>query len=77
MSGSTIEKPGVGNIVIKTAEQICIMQEANQIVAEILATVEKSVDIGITTWELDRIAEDHCQKMHANTRIQRIPWLSE
>jgi methionyl aminopeptidase len=65
VSGSTIEKPGVGNVVIKTAEQICIMQEANQIVAEILATVEKSVDIGITTWELDRIAEDHCQKMHA------------
>ncbi len=41
------------------------MQEANQIVAEVLSILEKSVDIGISTWELDKIAEDHCHQMKA------------
>ena len=65
MSGSTTDKPGCGNIVIKTADEINIMQAANQIVAEVLTILEKSVEIGITTWELDKIAEDHCYKRQA------------
>jgi methionyl aminopeptidase len=65
VSGSTTDKPGCGNIVIKTADEINIMQAANQIVAEVLTILEKSVEIGITTWELDKIAEDHCYKRQA------------
>ena len=41
------------------------MQEANQIVAKVLTTLKKSVDIGITTWELDKIAEDFCYRLKA------------
>ncbi|MFH0782072.1 MAG: type I methionyl aminopeptidase [Pseudomonadota bacterium] len=52
-------------MVIKSADEIFIMQEANQIVAAILTEIERSIDIGITTWELDRIAEELCYKMHA------------
>jgi len=51
--------------VIKTADEIFIMQEANQIVAKVLTTLKKSVDIGITTWELDKIAEDFCYRLKA------------
>jgi methionyl aminopeptidase len=65
VSGSTTERPDSGAIVIKNADEICIMQEANQIVAEVLTVLKKSVDIGISTWELDKIAEEHCFKMKA------------
>ncbi len=57
---STSEEPK--SMVVKNAEQISIMQEANQIVAETLSLLKKNVDVGITTWELDRIAEDLCIK---------------
>jgi len=63
--GSTSEKPDSGAIVIKNADEICIMQEANQIVAEVLTILKKAVEIGISTWELDKIAEEHCYKMKA------------
>lgn len=65
MSESSLDKPGCGNIVIKTADEILIMQEANQIVSNVLISLKNYVDIGITTWELDKIAEDCCYKMHA------------
>jgi methionyl aminopeptidase len=65
VSGSTTERPDSGAIVIKNADEICIMQEANQIVAEVLTVLKKSVDIGISTWELDKIAEEQCFKMKA------------
>ncbi len=51
--------------MIKTADEIAIMQEANQIVSGILTDLQKSIDVGITTWELDKIAEDRCYRLHA------------
>jgi len=60
---STSEEPK--SMVVKTAEQISIMKEANQIVAETLTLLKKNVDVGITTWELDKIAEDLCVKRNA------------
>lgn len=59
------EKSGNTSIIIKTADEICIMQESNQIVASILTELKKSVDIGISTYELDSIAEDLCLKFKA------------
>jgi methionyl aminopeptidase len=49
-----------GNIVLKTADEILLMQEANQIVAETLALMQKTVEPGISTLELDQIAEQLC-----------------
>jgi len=49
-------------MVVKTADEIHIMHEANQIVAETLTRVRRSVDVGITTWELDMIAEECCAR---------------
>jgi methionyl aminopeptidase len=41
------------------------MEEANRIVAEVLVMLQKTVEPGITTFELDRLAEDLCQKRKA------------
>ncbi len=49
-------------VIIKTPDEIALMREANQIVAEALLKLEQTVEPGISTWELDKIAEDHCLK---------------
>ena len=51
--------------MVKKSEEILIMQEANQIVAETLAMLAKVVEPGITTYELDRLSEDLCAKRKA------------
>ncbi len=51
--------------MIKTADEILIMQEANQIVSEILTALQKTLDVGISTWELDKYAEEQCYRLHA------------
>lgn len=48
----------MGRIIIKTAEEIEAMRYAGQILTETLDLLEKSVRIGISTLELDKIAED-------------------
>lgn len=45
-------------IILKINNQIKIMREACQIVKETLDLMEKSVRVGITTKELDKLAED-------------------
>jgi len=49
-------------MVVKNGDEIRIMQEANQIVAETLTRIRQSIDVGITTWELDKIAEESCAR---------------
>ncbi|MCB2215037.1 MAG: type I methionyl aminopeptidase [Desulfobulbaceae bacterium] len=41
------------------------MAEANRIVAEVLVMMQKSVEPGISTWELDQMAEELCSKRQA------------
>jgi len=45
-------------IVLKTPQEIEIMRAANLIVAAILAEVRQRVRVGVTTAELDRVAEE-------------------
>ena len=45
-------------IILKTPAEIAVMAEASRVVAEALAIVKKAVCPGISTEELDRIAED-------------------
>lgn len=52
-------------IVLKNDDEILIMRDANQIVAETLAMLSGVVDSGISTWELDRLAEELCLKRDA------------
>ncbi len=49
-------------ILVKTADEIQIMREANQIVAETLSMLLKVTEPGITTFELDKLAEALCRK---------------
>ena len=44
-------------ITIKTAEEIRIMAEGGKILAQIMKEIEKKVSPGITTKELNRVAE--------------------
>ncbi len=52
-------------IVVKNHDEIMLMQEANQIVAETLCMLEKTVAPGITTFELDQLCEELCHKRKA------------
>ncbi|MFZ1803515.1 MAG: type I methionyl aminopeptidase [Nitrospira sp. CG24B] len=45
-------------IILKTPAEIAVMAEASRVVAEALAIVKKAVCFGISTEELDRIAEE-------------------
>ena len=49
-------------ILVKTADEIKIMQDANQIVAETLSMLLDVTEPGITTFELDKMAEELCLK---------------
>lgn len=46
-------------IEVKTPEQIAVMREAGRVVAETLELLRAAVAPGITTEELDRLAEQH------------------
>jgi len=50
------------SIIVKTADQISVMREANRIVSETLTMLKELVEPGITTWELDKSAEELCIK---------------
>lgn len=53
------------NIIIKTADEILLMREANQIVAETLTMLSDVIQPGMSTWELDNLAEELCVKRKA------------
>ncbi len=57
--------PSGKSITIKSRDQILIMEEANRIVAEVLVMLQNTVEPGITTFELDRLAEELCEKRKA------------
>lgn len=59
MTASDVTSRG-RNIVIKSDDEILLMQEANQIVAETLTMLKNVVNAGMSTWELDKLAEDLC-----------------
>jgi methionyl aminopeptidase len=47
----------MGQIEIKSAADIALMRDAGRIVCEILDELEKAVAPGVTTWDLDALAE--------------------
>jgi methionyl aminopeptidase len=52
-------------ILLKTAGEIEILREANRIVAETLTLLRGMITPGVTTWELDQLAEKHAHKCGA------------
>ena len=55
--GSRAAVSAQGQIPLKGAEEIVLMRRAGQIVAATLAKLEETVEPGITTGDLDRLAE--------------------
>jgi len=55
----------VGQVEIKTRDEIAVMRDAGRIVCEILDELEKMVAPGVTTWELDQVAEGLIHKKGA------------
>jgi methionyl aminopeptidase len=49
-------------ITLKSPREIQIMREANQIVAATLSMLEKKIEPGLSTLQLDRWAEDHARR---------------
>lgn len=47
----------MGQVEIKNREEIALMREAGRIVCEILDELEQAVAPGVTTWDLDALAE--------------------
>jgi methionyl aminopeptidase len=45
-------------IYLKTPEEIALLRKSNVLVGKTLAEVAKAIKVGITTLELDKIAED-------------------
>jgi methionyl aminopeptidase len=48
-------------IPVKTADELSVMHRANQIVAGVLNLLEEQIYPGITTRQLDEIADDYCR----------------
>ncbi len=53
-------------IVLKSPEEIKIMQEANQIVADTLVMLQEKIVPGVTTWQVDSWAEKYARKRGAS-----------
>jgi len=57
-------------IILKTAREIQIMREANRIVAQILERLGEVIQPGVTTGELDKIAEKLIQQAKAKAAFK-------
>ena len=55
-------------IFIKSAREIAIMKQANVIVAEILEELKETARAGVSTLELDALAEELVQKIRDSCR---------
>ena len=55
----------MSQVEIKTKDEIAVMRDAGRIVSEILDELEKAVAPGVTTWELDQLAEGLIHKKGA------------
>ena len=59
-------------IIIKNNKELDLMRNAGKIVAETLLCIEKKVKPGITTAELDRIAEEFITKHGAKPSFKGL-----
>jgi methionyl aminopeptidase len=64
-------------IFIKNINEIDLMRESNRIVGELLAMLADHVKPGVSTWELDRIAEEFIRDQGAEPSFKgyRVPGL--
>ena len=63
-------------IFVKTGEEIELLRESNRLVGMTLGEMAKHIRPGISTLELDRIAEEFIRD-HGAARIFGLRWFSE
>ena len=61
------------NIFLKTEDEIELMREANLLVGKTLAEVGRHVKPGVTTLQLDKIAEEFIRDNGAIPTFKRLP----
>ena len=59
-------------ISLKSAREIEIMRRANIIVAEVLQALRERVAPGVTTLDLDAVAEELTLKKKSDSGVQRL-----
>ncbi len=59
-------------VTIKSKKEIEYMKEACKVVALMYKELEEKIKPGMTTWELDQIAENMMKKIRSNTSRKRI-----
>ena len=59
-------------VTIKSKREIELMREAGRVAAITQQAIEKAIKPGISTWELDQIAEKTMIKNRSNTCRKRI-----
>ena len=52
-------------IVLRSREEVDLIRAACRVVAEVLVRLREAVEPGITTWDLDRMAEEWARKSGA------------
>ncbi|WP_375744141.1 type I methionyl aminopeptidase [Corallococcus interemptor] len=57
-------------VELKSSDEIALMREAGRIVCEILDELEKAVAPGVTTWDLDALAEQLIAKKGARSAFK-------
>lgn len=65
MMSASANNPTGKSILVKSPDEIKIMWDANQIVAEVLVMLQKIAEPGISTYDLDCQAEELCRKRNA------------
>lgn len=60
-------------IFLKTEDEICLMRRANQLVGSTLAELGKHIKPGVTTLQLDRIAEEFIRDHGAIPTFKNFP----
>ncbi|MFA4874949.1 MAG: type I methionyl aminopeptidase, partial [bacterium] len=60
-------------IILKSREEVEKLRAANRIVAETMQRLKEAIADGVTTLELDRIAEEHIRKRGAAPAFPTVP----
>jgi methionyl aminopeptidase len=66
-----------GGITIKSDKELDLMRQAGQVVAQAKALVSEAVEPGVTTRELDRIAEEEIKRAGATPSFKGYPGVAQ
>lgn len=59
-------------VTIKSKKEIECMREACKVVDELYKEIEKKIKVGMSTWEIDKIAEETMKRLRSNTCAKRL-----